>query len=148
MTWSYSGSPGDSDKDAVRFFIGDTDTTQQLLSDEEINYALTLHNGTFATAAFCIDRVMAANQLVDRQVGDLRISAQQHADQPLGIKRDMLNRSASTTLPFFGGMTEASRELYDEDTQLIQRPFIEGQFDNPPAKLRGDGETLNSTRAT
>ena len=37
MSWEYQG-PSASDKDEVRFLIGDTDVEDQLLSDEEIQY--------------------------------------------------------------------------------------------------------------
>lgn len=40
MTWSYSGDPASSDRDAVRFLVGDVDTTVQLLTDEEIDFLL------------------------------------------------------------------------------------------------------------
>ena len=32
--WTYSGNPAASDKDAVRFLVGDTNTSDQLVSDE------------------------------------------------------------------------------------------------------------------
>ena len=38
MTWSYSGNPGASDLDHIRFLIQDTDTTDQLFSNEELTY--------------------------------------------------------------------------------------------------------------
>lgn len=41
MTWSYSGDPSSSDKDAVRFLVQDTDNTLELLTDEEIEYLIT-----------------------------------------------------------------------------------------------------------
>lgn len=47
MSWSYSGDPSTGDKDEYRFLIGDTDESDQLLSDEEIEYTLaktTKHN--------------------------------------------------------------------------------------------------------
>lgn len=40
MSWSYSGDPADSDLDAVRFYIQDIDTTDQLLSDEAIEFMI------------------------------------------------------------------------------------------------------------
>jgi hypothetical protein len=38
--WSYSGDPSTSDKDAVRFYIGDIDESLQLLQDEDIDFLL------------------------------------------------------------------------------------------------------------
>lgn len=41
MTWTYSGNPGDSPKDEVRYLLGDTVEKNPLLSDEEILYELS-----------------------------------------------------------------------------------------------------------
>ena len=41
MTWTYSGNPSSTERDAVRFLVGDTDTNDQLLSNEEIDYLVT-----------------------------------------------------------------------------------------------------------
>ena len=38
--WTYSGDPTDSDRDAVRFEVGDTDENDRLLSDGEVTYCL------------------------------------------------------------------------------------------------------------
>jgi hypothetical protein len=40
VTWSYSGNPADSDKDAVRFYISDIDVELPLLQDEDIEFLL------------------------------------------------------------------------------------------------------------
>lgn len=41
MTWSYSGNPATTPKDLYRFKIGDTISTDPVLTDEEITYVLT-----------------------------------------------------------------------------------------------------------
>lgn len=38
MSWTYSGTPGTSQKDEVRFWTQDVVSNRQLLSDEEIDY--------------------------------------------------------------------------------------------------------------
>lgn len=40
MSWSYSGDPADSNLDAVRFYVQDTDPEDQLISDEEIEFLI------------------------------------------------------------------------------------------------------------
>lgn len=40
MTFAYGGDPAASDKDAVRFLLGDVDSAEPLVTDEEILYAL------------------------------------------------------------------------------------------------------------
>jgi len=54
VAWTYSGDPSSSLKDAVRFLLGDTDSTDALtLSDEEIAFLLVewANNTYFAAAA-------------------------------------------------------------------------------------------------
>lgn len=45
MSWTYSGDPSKSQKDAARFAIGDTDSAKPLLQDEEITYLINESNG-------------------------------------------------------------------------------------------------------
>lgn len=45
MSASYSGNPNDSAKDALRFKIGDTDMTNPMLTDAEIQYLLDNFSG-------------------------------------------------------------------------------------------------------
>lgn len=45
MTWTYSCDPAASDKDAVRWKVGDTDPDDPIVQDEEIQYELTKFAG-------------------------------------------------------------------------------------------------------
>lgn len=62
MSWTYV-SPANSPKDEVRFLIGDTDTADQLLQDEEIQFLLdtwlTVHGTTFYVAAIACETIAA-----------------------------------------------------------------------------------------
>lgn len=40
MSWNYSGDPSESELDACRFMIGDTDPSEPLMQDEEIQYII------------------------------------------------------------------------------------------------------------
>lgn len=40
MVFTYSGNPGQSDKDSVRFLVGDTDPDLPFLQDEEIEWVI------------------------------------------------------------------------------------------------------------
>ena len=40
MTWSYSGDPNKSPLDKCRFLLGDTDESDPIMQDEEINYLI------------------------------------------------------------------------------------------------------------
>ena len=60
MSWEYQG-PSASEKDEVRFLIGDTDVEDQLLSDEEITYLvdkwLTVHGTIFYVASIACETI-------------------------------------------------------------------------------------------
>ncbi len=62
MSWEYQG-PSASDKDEVRFLIGDTDVEDQLLSDEEIQFLvdtwLPVHGTTFYVASIACETIAA-----------------------------------------------------------------------------------------
>jgi hypothetical protein len=51
MSWTYSGNPSQSNKDAIRFLVGDTDVLDPLATDEEIEWALTLKSNIYNAAS-------------------------------------------------------------------------------------------------
>lgn len=60
MTWTYFGDPAHSPLDAVRFLIGDTDSAEQLLQNEEISFTLTsVNNSVYKAAVKCCDAILA-----------------------------------------------------------------------------------------
>lgn len=80
MTWTYTNTPGSVPRDAVRFLSGDTDTTNQQVSDEEIAWLLTEWNADvyLAAAAVCDAAAGKASAKGDqsKSVGDLSIATQ------------------------------------------------------------------------
>ena len=50
MTFSYSGNPSSSSLDLVRFLLQDTDSTDVLLSNEEINYLIATWTNPYEVA--------------------------------------------------------------------------------------------------
>lgn len=62
MSFTYSGNPSNSDVDAVRFLIGDTDSTEPLLQDEEIIYLSsmwTMQWSIYWTASMAAEAIAA-----------------------------------------------------------------------------------------
>ena len=77
MTWTYSGNPAASNRDAVRFLVADTDSTDPLITDEEIAYLLVLYTEA-PSAAVGAARAIAAKFSREsdqaRTIGDLTLS--------------------------------------------------------------------------
>lgn len=51
MSWTYSGDPSHNNRDAVRFLVGDTIESDQLATDQEIEWALSLKTNIYSAAA-------------------------------------------------------------------------------------------------
>lgn len=124
LVWNYSGDPSNSDKDAVRFLIGDTDKSDQQLQDAEIQWILSQTQSTYEAAITAVDQIIAGySRQVSRTVGSLSIQAQTRAEQYRALRADLQDRMASlqpVADVFFGS------EDSDEG-----RAFEMGMHDNP-----------------
>lgn len=133
MTWSYSGDPSSSDRDAVRFLCGDTDTTNQLLTDEEIDWILTEESNVYLAAAQACGSIASTfASKADKSVGDLRISYEsiqkQYADRSAKLQSRGAVRSA---MPYAGGISKNDKETVEEDTDRVVPAFERDIHDNP-----------------
>ena len=82
MAWTYSGNPGSSSLDLVRFLIQDTDSTDQLLSNEEIDYLIGAYGDPYSAAIASVTSLIAKasrTQSESKSVADLSISIQSGA---------------------------------------------------------------------
>lgn len=59
MAWTYTALPATVPADAVRLLLGDTDSTDPLVQDGEIAFALSTEINAFLAAAFCADNLAA-----------------------------------------------------------------------------------------
>jgi len=126
MTWSYDTSLTEA-KDKVRFYIGDTDTNDQLLQDEEINFLLTETQNVLQAASRAAKALAAKfSRQADKAVGDLRISLSQKAQAYMSLAADLEKRAlTSSAYPtwqepeedarFELGMMENDSVIADED---------------------------------
>lgn len=77
MTWTYSGNPGASALDEVRFLIQDTDEDNQLLSDEEIEYLIDVYIDPYSAAVAAVVSLIgkaSRQEEESKKVGDLTLS--------------------------------------------------------------------------
>jgi hypothetical protein len=144
MTWTYSGDPATSDKDATRFYIQDTDTTDQQFQDAEINFGLAQYGSPLSTSvALCLALAAKYARLVDKAVGDLRISYSQRSKQYTELAtRYRAEAGLSNMTVYTGGTSVADMQNVEQDPDRPVKPFRVGQFDDPPSDTRnviGDG---------
>lgn len=135
MTWTYSGNPGASTLDEVRFLIQDTNTNDQLLQDEELNYLITGYGDPYSAAVAAVSALigrLASLQSESKKVGDLsltRVYGMQVAKYEALIKyleRERFRRfpaapvvNANSLLP------TVERDVEEEGSD-----FVVGQMDN------------------
>lgn len=77
MTWTYSGNPGASALDEVRFLIQDTNQDDQLLSNEEIEYLIEVYIDPYSAAVAAVVSLIgkaSRQEEESKKVGDLTLS--------------------------------------------------------------------------
>ena len=138
MAWTYS-DPSTSDRDAVRFLVGDTDTTDQRVTDEEIAFALSQASDDVYLAAAICARALAGKyaNLVDTKFesvssnySDLRDNYTRLATQ---LERQSKKFAANGLgIPAAGGMSISEIDSVESDTDRVPSKFRRDQYANPP----------------
>jgi len=132
MTWTYSGDPSDSTRDAVRFLIGDTDTTDQLITDEEVDYLVELH-GTLSRASSEAARSIAAKfaRLMNRSIGGLSADFSQKYRHYMELAESLITaEEAFPVSPFISGYRRDAKEARELDTDRESTFGRKGIHDN------------------
>ena len=132
MAWTYGGDPANSDRDAVRLQIGDTDSTDPQLTDAEVDYFLS-QNGTVNAASLAAVRAIMAEyaRLVTKAVGDLRINYSDRLEAYQALEKQMKAKLATTAKPVAGGISISRKETVDEDIDRVEPSVERDQFSFP-----------------
>jgi hypothetical protein len=141
MAWTYSGDPDSSALDSIRFLVGDTDTNDQLLANEEISWvnkqvsgSTTSTDAIYTVAYRCMLTIASKfSRLADQSVGDMRVSMSQKAKGAREQARELLTLAAQeggTPTPYAGGITISDKELDLDNSDLVKPFFRSGQFAN------------------
>ena len=143
MTWTYGGAPGTTTsatrRDAVRLLVGDTDTTEQQLTDEEIAFGLLQASDDIYNASALLCRALSGKyaRLVDTSVESVSSSYSQRAKQyaELAVRLTKEGKklgSVGLGVPVAGGMSISEMEGVETDTDRVPSAFRVDQFSNPP----------------
>lgn len=137
MTWTYSGDPSANDRDEVRWLCGDTDTNDQLVTDEEIAYAVTESGSNVLAAALCCDALQAKfSRDVDNRLSKGSESSSQRAKafaRQAAKLRSKVGGGGVLPSHSFGGLTISGKQSLRDDSDAVQPAFSRGDFDNPRA---------------
>lgn len=124
MTWTYSSNPSTSAKDKIRFLVGDTDPNEPLITDEEIEWILSLQPDIYVAASMTALAISAKfARLADKEVGELRVSLSQKAEQYKELSQMLLKMRRTTSYPdIYAGGIEIESE--DEEDPNLNRPYF------------------------
>lgn len=135
MTWSYSGNPGASTRDTIRFLIQDTDTSDQLLSNEELDYLITVWSDAYGAALAAVSTLIAkASRSLEesKRVGDLSLTVKSGAR--VQQWEALYNRLQQERYRVQGGIPVYNANAFvstvDRSVEEETMDFYMGQFDN------------------
>lgn len=138
MTWTYSGDPSSSPRNFVRFLIHDTDTTDQLFSDEEVDAILSEWDNDIYESARELAEVLIARfaRIADnysKNVGDISLS-ESYGDKVQHYKdlaRSIMMRKMRKQVPTIWAKSDALVSTYKRTTTDYHTDFHSGMNDNP-----------------
>lgn len=149
MTWSYSGDPSASDLDEVRFHLQDTDTTDQLMSDEEIQFTIDKWVDVVGTnlwaAAICAETLAAKfAREVSVSADGVSVSVQDLQDKYDALAMSL--REQHKTFTGAAGSPTANGTVFDVEQDDTIRPlaFGKGMHDNIRGGIQDRGNQADT----
>lgn len=138
MTFTYSGDPSTSTRNYVRFLIHDTDSTDPLFTDEELDHVIDEEDdNAYNSAQECAEILIARfSRLADnssKSVGDISVSESfsakitQYKELAISLKRR--NMRKNPPVPFANA--NALKSTNDRDVDDFNTDFYAGIHDNP-----------------
>lgn len=131
--WTYSGNPAYSAKDQVRFLIGDTDSDDRQLFDQEIIWVLSQYNNTPLNAAVrcCETIVTKYARQVDETVGQVKIMFSQRMKNYQTTLATLRARLAmEDASPFAGGLSVSEKRTVSQNTDRVRPDFTKHMMEN------------------
>ncbi len=104
MSWTYSGNPASSPRDALRFQIGDKNQEDQLLQDEELDFILDGASNLFDAAATACEAISASfAREVSKNIGKTKVQAESKFRAYKQLEREFRRKAATRATPYAGG---------------------------------------------
>lgn len=128
-TYSYSGDPNTSSKDAVRFLLNDKGPDTWLQSDEEIAWSLAQDSNPFMAAALSAEQLAAYySSRTDKTIGPLTIRNGDKAQAYSSLARRLRAMAGEYAQQIGVVMTQSSKDHI----------FVIGQTDYPGSQFPFD----------
>lgn len=143
MAWTYDPTDLATDTasgrlNSVRLLVGDTDTNDQQVQNEEIVFALSESANNVYAAASWVARIIASkySRLVDTQLnGALSSDYSKLAEQYFKLSEDLEYRGKTNGAVLgvaAGGLTISGINAVRANTNRVEGSFRRDRFRNPP----------------
>lgn len=134
MSWTYAGTPNDTGtsaekRDAVRFRIGDTVSTDPQITDEEIAYLLTASTPAGASIKACQALIAKYSRQADITYSKTSVSASQRAKAYRDLLAILTAEGANAAIPIVGGISEAQKQEVWDDPDAVKPWFPRNEDD-------------------
>jgi hypothetical protein len=133
MSFSYKGQPTLNKIDEVRLLVQDNKVETHLVENEEIQYALDKYLDNINAACALICEMMAASHARKQEIGVSNYKSNQDSVyQKLISQADRFRVKAINSSHFrMPSLSVSGKEVYTEDTDIVQPSFHRGLLDNP-----------------
>lgn len=142
MTFTYSATSISTDLSKVRLIIGDTDSDDPLLTDEEINYFLGRYAAVDRAAAECCKAILAAPEVaraIDRTGTGFSASRSQRFQHVRDVLRELQATAGSITRASYTGASKSAKTSLESNSDYTPAAFERNQHDYESASdIDGD----------
>tara|TARA_R100001143_G_scaffold57840_1_gene55326 strand:- start:298 stop:693 length:396 start_codon:yes stop_codon:yes gene_type:complete len=130
MTWTYNPASIGTDLAKVRLLIGDTDTNDQQMTDEEIQFFIDGEETIYMAAYRCaLSLVAKFARMVDKEMGDLKLLAAQRHRHYLQLAETLKQKNVPG-LPSAGGIYQSEKDTLNDNTDMVKPFFKRGMMEN------------------
>lgn len=132
VDWLYTAQPSTRNIDRVRLLIGDTDSADQLLTDDEVSWFLELH-GSLNRSASEAARAIAAKfaRLMNRSIGGLSADFSAKYRQYMELADNLLQKEETSPVsPYISGYKRSAKEAVELDLDRETTFSRKGVHDN------------------
>jgi hypothetical protein len=130
MTFTFSNTSITTDLAKVRHLIGDTDSTDPLLTDEQITFELVEDSNIYLCAANCCDRICAQlARKIDRNGTGFSATRSQKFQHYKDLAEILRSKSSTQCDVYWSNLSLDDADSIEQDSDFIQPSFKVGQND-------------------
>jgi len=138
MSWTFDSTSLSTSLSQVRLLIGDTNTNDQLLTDEEVNFFYSERSDIRLAAIECCSAIIGK---LSRDIDRSNLGQSATRSQKIQHYKDLMERlrreTSAVAEVFIGGVSVSNRDNLDSEDDFIKPAFSRDRNDYVSA---GNGE--------